>query len=158
MSTDDNIFLATNRPLRGVATWLEETLGLEPVEISDAEEGVYRFSADARTVQGDIYLTIEPNVYGEIDPEPEDVSAIDRYQGVVDVYYAGRKSEELQEQEARLVFDDLARTQPDVAMILSHNMAFMTAAYLPGAGVHSFARGTSLDVKDIDAWRPWVVG
>src|SRR3954447_10563675 len=92
MSTDDNIFLATNRPLRGVATWLEETLGLEPVEISDAEEGVYRFSADARTVQGDIYLTIEPHVYGEIDPEQEDVSAIDRYQGVVDVYYAGRRA------------------------------------------------------------------
>src|SRR3954453_5445315 len=158
MSTDDNIFLATNRPLRGVATWLEETLGLEPVEISDAEEGVYRFRADARTVQGDIYLTIEPNVYGEIDPEPEDVSAIDRYQGVVDVYYAGRKNEELQEQEARLVFDDLARTQPEVAMILSHNTAFMTGAYLPGAGVRPFPPHPSLDADAIGTWQPWVVG
>ena len=33
----------------------------------------------ARTVDGDVYFLIEPNVYGEVDPAPEDVSAIDRY-------------------------------------------------------------------------------
>ena len=33
----------------------------------------------------------------------------------------------------------------------------MTAAYLPGAGVHTFPRGTTLDVEDIELWRPWVV-
>jgi hypothetical protein len=43
-------------------------------------------------------------------------------------------------------------------MILSHNMDLMTAAYLPGTGVHLFPRGTGLDVEDIDAWRSWVVG
>jgi hypothetical protein len=42
-------------------------------------------------------------------------------------------------------------------MILSHNMALLTAAYLPGAGVHAFPRGTTLDAEDIELWRPWVV-
>jgi hypothetical protein len=158
MSTDDSIFLATAQSLGDVAAWLAETLGLEPVVDPDLKEGVYRLRGAARTVDGDIYLTIGPNVYGEVDPAPEDVSAIDRYQGVLDVYYAGPKNEELQEQEARLIFDDLIGRQPQVAMILSHNMDLMTAAYLPGTGVHLFPRGTGLDVEDIDAWRSWVVG
>ena len=157
MSTDDNIFVAADRSLEDFGRWLGETLELEAVRDADLEDGVLRFRASARTVEGDLYLTVEPNVYGEVDPAPEDVSAIDRYQCLIDVYYAGPKDEELQEREARLVFDDLARRQPEVAMILSHNMALMTAAYLPGAGVHTFPRGTTLDVDDIDLWRPWVV-
>ncbi|HEY9333595.1 MAG TPA: hypothetical protein VIQ79_04235 [Kribbella sp.] len=157
MSTDDNIFVAADRSLEDFGRWLGETLELEAVRDADLEDGVLRFRASARTVEGDLYLTVEPNVYGEVDPAPEDVSAIDRYQCLIDVYYAGPKDEELQEREARLVFDDLARRQPEVAMILSHNMALMTAAYLPGAGVHTFPRGTTLDVDDIELWRPWVV-
>jgi hypothetical protein len=157
MSTDDNIFVAADRSLEDFGRWLGETLELEAVRDADLEDGVLRFRASARTVEGDLYLTVEPNVYGEVDPAPEDVSAIDRYQCLIDVYYAGPKDEELQEREARLVFDDLARRQPEVAMILSHNMALMTAAYLPGAGVHTFPRGTTLDVDDIEFWRPWVV-
>jgi len=157
MSTDDNIFVAADRSLEDFGRWLGETLELEAVRDADLEDGVLRFRASAWTVEGDLYLTVEPNVYGEVDPAPEDVSAIDRYQCLIDVYYAGPKDEELQEREARLVFDDLARRQPEVAMILSHNMALMTAAYLPGAGVHTFPRGTTLDVDDIELWRPWVV-
>jgi hypothetical protein len=157
MSTDDNIFLAGSESLGDVAGWLGAVLGLEPVEDRDLKDGVYLFRGRARTVDGDLYVLVEPNVYGETDPDPEDVSAIDRYAGVVDVRYAGRKDEELQEREALALFDELSAERPDVAMILSHNMALFTAAYLPGAGVHTFPRGTSLDVEDIDAWRPWVV-
>jgi hypothetical protein len=157
MSTDDNIFLAGNGPLDSMARWLGDALGLEAVEDSDLKVGAHLFRGRARTVDGDLYLLVEPNVYGELNPEPADVSAIDRYQGVVDVRYAGRKNEELQEREARAIFDELSGLQPDLAMILSHNMALLTAAYLPGAGVRSFPRGTTLDAEDIEAWRPWVI-
>ncbi|WP_329001168.1 hypothetical protein OHA18_42875 [Kribbella sp. NBC_00709] len=157
MSTDDNIFLAGNEQLAGMARWLGEALGLEAVEDSDLKDGAYLFRGRARTADGELYVLVEPNVYGEVDPEPADVSAIDRYQGVVDVRYAGRKDEELQEREARAIFDELSGRRPDLAMVLSHNMALLTAAYLPGAGVRSFPPGTSLDVEDIDAWRPWVI-
>ena len=157
MSTDDNIFLAASTPLEEVAGWLSEALRLERVEDPELRDGAFLFRGRARTVDGDVYFLIEPNVYGEVDPAPEDVSAIDRYQGVVDIRYAGKKNEELQEREARAVFDDLADRRPDVAMVLSHNMSLMTAAYLPGVGVHAFPPGTSLDEPDEENWRPWIV-
>jgi hypothetical protein len=158
MSTDDNIFLATGQPLPQVADWLRGALGIERVDSSELKEDAYLFRGRARTVDGDLFVLLEPNVYGEVDPEPDDVSAIDRYQGAVDIRYAGKKNEELQSREARIIFDELVETQPDVAMILSHDMALMIAAYLPSAGVHTFPAGTTLDAPDIDTWRPWVVG
>jgi hypothetical protein len=156
MSTDDNIFLATDRPLAQVGSWLGEVLGLESVDDPELKDDAYLFRGRARTVAGELYLLLEPNVYGEADPEPEDISAIDRYQGVVDVRYAGRKDEDLQEREARAIFDELCGLHPDLAMVLSHNMALMTAAYLPGAGKHDFPRDTTLDIDHSEVWRPWV--
>jgi hypothetical protein len=158
MSTDDNIFLAAGMPLTEVAGWLSDTLELERVEDSDLKDGVYLLRGPARTVDGEVYLLVEPNVYGEADPEPDDVSAIDRYPGVVDISCAGKKDEELQQREARAVFDELSNRQPDVALVLSHNMSLITAAYLPGTGAHTFPPGTTLDVDDVETWRPWVVG
>jgi hypothetical protein len=158
MSTDDNIFLATSEPLVEVAGWLRAALELEPVDGRELKAEAHLFSGPARTVDGEVYVLLERNVYGEADPEPEDVSAIDRYAGVVDIRYAGSRDEDLQQREARAAFDELASRQPDVAMILGHNMSLLTAAYLPGRGVHVFRPDTSLDVEDIDAWRAWVVG
>ncbi|GAA1568273.1 hypothetical protein [Kribbella karoonensis] len=157
MSTDDNIFLAADAPLGEVAGWLSEVLSLEPVDEPDLKDGVYLFRGRARSVDGELYVVVQPNVYGEADPEPEDVSAIDRYQSVVDVRYAGAKDEELQAREARALFDELADRGHSVAMVLSHNMALAVAAYLPGVGAQVFPPGTSLDVEDVDTWRPWVV-
>ncbi|MDX2973679.1 hypothetical protein PWY87_10470 [Kribbella solani] len=157
MSTDDSIFLAGNDPLGEVAGWLGAALGLEPVDDPELKDGVFLFRGSARTVAGDLFVLVEPNVYGEIDPEPEDVSAIDGYQGVADVRYAGSKDEELQEREARALFDELAARQPGVAMVLAHNMALLTAAYLPGAGIKTFPPRTTLDAADLNVWRPWVV-
>jgi hypothetical protein len=157
MSTDDNIFLAVDKPLGEVAGWLSDLLGLERVEDSDLKDGFYLFRRPARTVEGEIFLLVGPNVYGEADPVPGDRSAIDRYQGVVDVSFAGKRDEELQQREARAVFDDLADRRPDVALILSHNMSLMTAAYLPGAGAHMFPPSTTLDEPDEQTWSPWIV-
>ncbi|RZT07393.1 hypothetical protein EV649_8099 [Kribbella sp. VKM Ac-2569] len=158
MSSDDNIFFAGNQSLGEVAGWLAETLALEPVEDPDLKDGAYLFRGRGRSVDGELYVLVEPNVYGETDPEPEDVSAIDRYEGVAGVRHAGAKDEEAQEREARALFDELVSNRPDIALVLSHNMALITAAYLPGAGVHTFQPGTTLDAPDIDSWRGWVRG
>jgi hypothetical protein len=48
------------------------------------------------------------------DPELEDVSAIERYTGVVDVRLVGRKDEELQAREARAVFRVRRSTPHDI--------------------------------------------
>ncbi len=157
MSTDDNIFVATREPLEAVAEWLGGALGLERIDDAEVGEGKHLLRGRARTVDGELIFLVEPNVYGEVDPEPEDVSAIDHYPGLLDIRYAGKKDEELQMREARAVFDELVRDQADSAMILSHNMALLIAAYLPGAGAHYFDAGTTLDALDQNTWAPWVV-
>jgi hypothetical protein len=157
MSTDDDIFLASSKSLGDVALWLGEVLGLERVDDPELKEDVYLFGGRARTMDRELVFVLEPNTYGEIDPDPEDVSAIDRYPGVVEVRLLGKKDEELQAREARAAFDELAEGRPEVAMVLSHALSLMVAAYLPGAGVHYFPAGTSLDVPDDEVWRHWVV-
>jgi len=80
MPTDDTTFVAADRSVED--WWLGETLELEAVRDADLEDGVLRFRASARTVEGELYLTVEPNVYGEVGPAPEDVSAVDRRQSL----------------------------------------------------------------------------
>jgi hypothetical protein len=157
MSNTDDIFLATSEPLETTVDWLSRTLQLEPIEDPELTEGAYLFLGRARTVDGELVFVVEPNTYGEDDPEPEDVSAIDRYTGGVEVRLVGRKDEESQIREARAIFDELAAGRPDVALVLSHALSLMIAAYLPGVGVHYFPPGTTLDVPDDVVWRPWVV-
>ena len=157
MSNTDDIFLAASEPLQTIVDWLSRTLQLEPLEDPELEEGTYLFRGHARNRDGELVFVVEPNTYGEADPEPEDVSAIDRYTGVVEVRLVGKKDEESQAREARAVFDELAAGRPDVALVLSHALSLIIAAYLPGSGVHDFPPGTTLDVPDADAWRPWVV-
>jgi hypothetical protein len=158
MSTSDSIFLAASEPLDRTADWLAGVLRLERLDDPELKENQHFFRGRARTVEGKVLLVVGPNIYGEVDPDPEDVSAIDRYTGVVDVRLVGARDEDAQAQEARAVFDELASTQPDVALVLSHAMSWIVASYLPGAGVRAFPAGTSLDAPDLDTWRPWVVG
>lgn len=158
MSTSDTIFLAAGEPLDRTADWLAGTLQLERLDDPELKEDEHFFRGRARTVDGKVLFVVGPNIYGEVDPEPEDVSAIDHYTGVVDVRLVGKKDEESQAREARAVFDKLAEGRPDVALVLSHAMSLISAAYLPGAGVHYFPPGTTLDVPDDVVWRPWVVG
>ncbi|HEY3511667.1 hypothetical protein [Kribbella sp. NPDC051137] len=115
MSSDDNIFLATRKPLREVAGWLAEALSLEPVENPDLKDDAFLFRGRARSVSGDLFVVLEPNVYGEADPEPEDVSAIDRSDAVVGIRCVGTKDEELQAHEARALYEELVGARPDVA-------------------------------------------
>ena len=143
MSTSDTIFLASREPLDRTAGWLADVLGLERLDDPELKENEHFFRGRARTADGNVLLVVGPNIYGEVDPEPEDVSAIDHYTGVVDVRLSGRKNEEAQAREARAVFDELAATRPDVALVLDHAMSWIVAAYLPGAGTYASAPSTS---------------
>ncbi|MFI7068474.1 hypothetical protein ACIBL3_46325 [Kribbella sp. NPDC050124] len=157
MSTSDSIFLAGRESLDRTADWLAGVLRLERLDDPELKEHQHFFRGQARSVEGKVLFVVGPNIYGEADPTPEDVSAIDRYTGVVDVRLVGAKDEEAQTVEARAVFDELVATQPDVAMVLSHAMSWIIASYLPGADAHIFPPRTSLDVPDDALWRPWVV-
>jgi hypothetical protein len=156
MSTSDTIFVAATEPLDRTAEWLAAALRLERIDDPELKENQHFFRGRARTTDGKVLFVVGPNMYGEVDPEPEYVSAIDHYTGVVDVRLVGARDEESQAQEARAVFDALAATQSDVAMVLGHAMSWIVAAYLPGSGVHTFPPRTSLDADDIEKWSPWV--
>ncbi|WP_350274885.1 hypothetical protein [Kribbella sp. HUAS MG21] len=157
MSNSDTIFLASSEPVDATAAWLVDALRLERVDDPDLREGQHFLRGRARTADGRVLLVVGPNVYGETDPEPEDVSAIDRYTAVVDVRIAGSRNEEAQAKEARAVFDELAALRPPIPLVLATAMSLIVAAYLPDAGVHTFPPRTTLDADDIDAWRPWVI-
>ena len=43
-------------------------------------------------------------------------------------------------------------------MLLVRDVTDLVAAYLPGAGTHSFEAGVSMDEPDIAQWRDWVSG
>lgn len=158
MSSSDAIFLAGSDPLEATAGWLAGVQQVGALQDPELKEGQRFFSGRARTVDGTVLIVVGPNIYGEDDPEPEDVSAIDRYSAVVDVRIGGSRDEEAQGKEARAIFDELASTQPEAALVLAHAMSWIVAAYLPGAGVHAFPPTTSLDAEALEAWRPWVVG
>ncbi|MFG1819451.1 hypothetical protein ACGFIF_37215 [Kribbella sp. NPDC049174] len=157
MSTDDDIFLAAIEPVDQVAQWLAGALDLEPVQASDLLEGEHLFRGHARTAERELVVLVAPNGYIEVDPEPDEVQAIDPYPIDVRVRLLGRKDEDLQLRETRAAFAALAESRPDIAMLLVHNLDTLVAAHLPGAGTHTFDEPISPDAPDIDTWRPWVV-
>ncbi|GAA2809641.1 hypothetical protein [Kribbella solani] len=156
MANSDTIFLAGRESLDVLVGWLVGVLALESVDDPELRAGQFFLRGSARTVDGRVLLVVGPNVYGAEDPEPRDVSAIDRYSGVISVRVAGSRNEATQAGEARAIFDELVASEPSVALVLAQAMSWIVAAYLPGAGAHVFPPETSLDVEDIESWRPWV--
>lgn len=157
MSTDDDIFLAAIEPVDQVAQWLAGVLDLEPVQASDLLEGEHLFRGNARTAERELVVLVALNGYIEVDPEPDEVQAIDPYPIDVRVRLLGRKDEDLQLRETQAAFTALAESRPDIAMLLVHNLDTWVAAHLPGTGTHTFDESISPDAPDIDTWRPWVV-
>ena len=153
MADSDEIFLALDGPLESAAERVAGVLGLEFNGDLRADTGELQYKVQARTFDGVIGVYVGPNGF---QPEPDEVQAMDGYPLVVDVQSRNRK--DAQAEETRLAFEALVAALPDVAALLSHNVEMLVAAYLPGAGIHSFERGTTLDDPDLDTWRSWVVG
>jgi len=156
MSSDDNIFV--DAAVADVAAWLPSVLGTTPSTSDWLEEGQSLFVVDADTVDGELAILLSPNSYGDVDPEPEDISAIDDYPADLHVRLVGAKDEESQPRECRLIFDRLVAARSDLPMLLVHSLGTLVAAHLPGVGTHYFEESISPDYPDLDTWRPWVRG
>jgi hypothetical protein len=148
MADDDSLFLAVDESASEAGGWFAEALGLEPVRGDTDAASVAQFRRPARTADGWVGFLVQVNKYAELDPEPDEVQAIDGYKLYVDIWYGGGKSA-VQQAEARQAFEDLVNAQPDVAALLCHNMSALVAAHLPSAGTKYS--------EDIEAWAPWVV-
>jgi len=135
-----------------VAEWLGEVAGCEVMAL-DGE--AVRMRVRAATVDEWFGVVAQPNGYVEVDPEPDDVQAMDPYG--IEIQVRGGRTEEVLHTEARLIFDKLVAACPDRPMLLLHNLEWLVAAHLPGAGTHTFDKSITPDGPDIDVWRPWVI-
>ncbi|WP_433005905.1 hypothetical protein [Kribbella sp. CA-294648] len=157
MSTVENIFLGTDLPVQEVLDgWLVPLFGLQsvPGEPPEGEE----FYVRGRAIDGDGWLgfVVRPNGYAQTDPQPDDAQAFDAYPLEIAIRH-GARIEGIQEQQARLVFEKLVETRPDVAMLLVHDLDRLIAAHLPGAGTQYWSEPPTVDAPDEDQWRPWVL-
>ena len=153
MSVVDSVFVAVAESPGQVGEWLREVAGTEVMAV-DGE--AVRMRVRATTVDEWLGVVAQPNGYVEVDPEPEDIQALDPY--AIEIQVRGGRREAILHAEARLIFDKLVTSRPDLPMLLVHNLDTLVAAHLPGVGTHTFNEQISPDAPDIDTWRPWVIG
>lgn len=157
MGTVESIFIETAESVEEVAGWLTDLFGLEPIPEQSGRPDEIGLRGRTAAVDGWLGFLVQPNRHAEIDPPPNEVQAIDPYQIELDIWYGGR-TEDIQQREARLVFDKLIEHRTDLAMLLCHEVTILIAAYRPDRGTHHFEPGTTLDAPDVETWRPWVAG
>jgi hypothetical protein len=156
VSTQENVFVGTASSVVAEAAFLAELLDLESIPDSrGAADDEIGLRGRARTAEGWLGFEVQPNNHVPAEAEPDEVQAIDAYPIEIDIWY-GAKEQQVQRREARLVFDRLVEARPEVPALLCHELTFLIAAYLPGAGVHEFDPQTTMDAPDADSWRPWV--
>jgi hypothetical protein len=156
MSTSDNVFVASGDSVAEAAGWLGDVLGLEPVADAGLKDGERLFRRSARAGAGMVAVLVRPNGFAVVDPEPDEVQALDRYPLDLSVWLVGSRDEKWQLRETRAIFEDLVAGRPDVPALLVHNLDTLVSAYLPGVGAHTFDPEITPDVEDIDVWRSWV--
>jgi hypothetical protein len=120
------------------------------------ESSTTRLRKRASVRDGWLALVVQPNMYAEVDPEPDEIQAMDPY--AIEIQLRGSRDESALRAEAGLLFGVLVNDRPDVPMLLVHDLAILVAAHLPGVGTHPFDWPTSPDPPDLELWRSWVVG
>jgi hypothetical protein len=153
VATFEELFIRVGGSIDSEARALAEDLGMTLAEDSDGRIYLSRAATDGDgKVGGEVYRNRFTDT--EIDDEPQ---AFDGYETVFAIWTTVRSLAK-QGSEARQIFRELALKHPDTAMVLTHDLDLITAAYLPGRGTHEFPDGTTVDVDDEPVWRPWVAG
>ncbi|MEV6283417.1 hypothetical protein [Kribbella sp. NPDC051770] len=151
MSDNGSLFVGSDEPIDAVAVWLSDVLGLQIMAGGGDEVRLRGRSSGGGDWMG---FVVRRNGHVEVDPEPEDVQAIEAYPVEVDIRFRG---DEVLRREALVVFEKVVGARPDLPVLLLHNLALLVAAYLPGAGTKYFGAGTTPDGPDLAVWEPWVV-
>lgn len=150
MSTYEELFIRRNGSVESEARALAEDLEMSAIE-RDGRLHVRRVASDGvGQVGGEVYR----NHFLNSGPESE-IQAFDGYNTVFAIWTTDR-SPAKQGSEALRIFRELVGKRPDTAMILTHDLDLVVAAYVPGLGSHEFPEGTTADADDEPVWRPWV--
>lgn len=158
MSREEHLFVQSAEPVVEEAALLKRLMNLEPIP-DPAAHADDQVGLRGRATTGDGWMgyLIEPNYLRGLDPEPDEFQAIDGYPLMITIWHGARDAA-VQLREARLVFDRMVEARADVPLLLCDGIDLLAAAYLPGAGVHDFPKGTTMDAPDLSAWQPWVSG
>jgi hypothetical protein len=150
MATFEELFIRRGGPVEAQARALAEALGMTLAE----HEGRFYLSGAALDGAGTVGGEVSRNQF--VYTEPEDgVQAFDGYETVFAIWTSDRSLVN-QRSEALRVFRELTSRWPDTAMVLTHDLDLIVAAYTPEKGTHEFPEGTTVDADDETAWRPWV--
>ncbi|GAA1158195.1 hypothetical protein GCM10009630_65450 [Kribbella jejuensis] len=152
MSVVESVFVATEETPAQVAAWL---VGVARCEVTAAEGSLIRLRMPATVHDGWYGVVVQPNGYVEVDPEPDDVQAMDPYD--IEIQLRGGRDEAALRAEAGLLFAALVHDRADLPMLLVHDLAILVAAHMPGVGTRSFDWPTTPDGPDIAVWRGWAV-
>ncbi|MFK4089379.1 hypothetical protein ACI2LF_35025 [Kribbella sp. NPDC020789] len=156
MSTSDDVFL--DAAVDDLVGWLASALGARPLTVDWVAPEQRLFAVTADTPDRELALLLGPNEYGDADPDPDDLSAMDGYPSDLKVRLVGTRDDDIQRRECRWIFERLVAARPDVPMLLVTNLDTLLAAHLPEAGTHYFEELISPDPEDLETWRPWVRG
>ncbi|WP_194904900.1 hypothetical protein [Catenulispora rubra] len=152
MATFEELFIRRSGPLESEAQALADALGMTLIE----REGRVFIRRTALDGVGEVGGRVYRNEFVNSAPE-DDAQAFDGYDTVFAIWTT-ESSLAKQDSEARQIFRELILKRPDTAMVLTHDLDLITAAYLPGRGTHEFPDKTTVDADDEPTWRPWVVG
>lgn len=150
MATFEELFIRRGGPVESEARALGEALGMTLTE----HEGRFYLSGSARDGVGTVGGEVSRNQFVYTEPGDE-VQAFDGYDTVFAIWTSERSSAK-QSSEALRIFQELAHKGPDTAMVLTHDLDLIVAAYTPEKGTHEFPEGTTVDADDEAVWRPWV--
>ena len=75
------------------------------------------FRRSARTASAELGVLVRPNGFAEVDPEPDEIQAIDRCPIDISIRLVGHNDEEWQLRETTAIFDDLTAARPDVPVL-----------------------------------------
>ena len=156
MSRYENLFLATDADPHALARTLVERLGYEYMkgEPQLRAEGV-GLRGRSLTQDGFTGLFVTANYIDDPGDEQAGIEAVDAYPIQIDLRIPGYDYA-AQAVEARAVLGRLAAGMPATPMLLTHELQWLKAAYLPGQPIHEFAPKTPID-DGADDWLPWVV-
>jgi|SRR5579872_3180531 len=156
MSQRENIFVATSATVREVASWMTNHMGFGTMNSAEDTSTDIGLRRSALISDGMIGIRIQVNTFAVPDAASDEIQATDAYPIQIDLWAPGRTIE-IQKAEGREVFDRLVSSSPQTSALLTHDLDILVCAYLAGVGTHEFLDKTTIDIPDLERWKPWVV-
>ncbi|MEU4157713.1 hypothetical protein [Actinoplanes sp. NPDC026670] len=152
MSDTEQIFLRCDLAPDEAAHRLAHSLGLD-LKVDGSDAVLSRPASAGRP--GRVGGPLRINQYADPSGDPDDVSVLDGYDLVWEMWYT-RHDDPVQRDEVRLLFEKVAARMPWPALLLT-NLDLLLAAFDPATGVRWFPEGTTPDLEHRALWSDYAI-